>query len=184
MRQVVFFLINAYQRYISVFLPPRCRYYPSCSQYAREAVEHHGVARGLWLGVKRVCRCHPFADSGYDPVPDRFTVFRPHGLSPGKDRKSRDMCAAVSERGDSAEKDSAEKNAANSLCSASHQSVQHTDQVTDVVATGTNSQFAPIEQDALIEKKQSTHMLSSVQQHDCSDIDSGHAGLSTNARPG
>ena len=69
MHQVVSKLIVLYQRFISPLLPPRCRYYPSCSQYTLEAVASFGTCRGLWLGLKRVARCHPFAASGYDPVP-------------------------------------------------------------------------------------------------------------------
>jgi len=69
MRQVVSSIIVFYQRFISAMFPPRCRYYPSCSQYTLEAVDRFGSCRGLWLGAKRLARCHPFAESGYDPVP-------------------------------------------------------------------------------------------------------------------
>ena len=62
--------IRAY-RLISVHLPPRCRYYPSCSAYALEALEVHGAAKGSWLAVKRIGRCHPWHDGGLDPVPAR-----------------------------------------------------------------------------------------------------------------
>ena len=62
--------IRAY-RLISVHLPPRCRYYPSCSAYALEALEVHGAARGTWMAVKRIGRCHPWHDGGLDPVPGR-----------------------------------------------------------------------------------------------------------------
>ena len=62
--------IRAY-RLVSVHLPPRCRYYPSCSAYALEALEVHGAGRGTWLAVKRVGRCHPWHDGGLDPVPPR-----------------------------------------------------------------------------------------------------------------
>jgi len=70
MHQVVTAIITFYQRFISPLLPPRCRYYPTCSQYTLEAVTRFGTLRGLWLGFKRVARCHPLASTGYDPVPD------------------------------------------------------------------------------------------------------------------
>jgi len=63
-------LIYFYQRWISPLLPPRCRYYPSCSTYAVEAIQLHGSIKGAFLATKRVCRCHPFASGGYDPVPE------------------------------------------------------------------------------------------------------------------
>jgi uncharacterized protein len=60
-----------YQRFISPLLAPRCRFAPSCSQYAVDALRVHGAARGLWLAVRRLARCHPFHPGGYDPVPAR-----------------------------------------------------------------------------------------------------------------
>lgn len=62
-------LIRMYQRYISPLLPDSCIYYPTCSQYALEAIEKYGVVKGMWLGTKRILRCHPFHKGGYDPVP-------------------------------------------------------------------------------------------------------------------
>ncbi|NPV70001.1 MAG: membrane protein insertion efficiency factor YidD [Firmicutes bacterium] len=62
-------LIDLYQKAISPYLGRRCRYYPSCSEYMSEAVRKYGAARGIALGLRRVCRCHPFGGSGYDPVP-------------------------------------------------------------------------------------------------------------------
>jgi hypothetical protein len=62
-------LIRVYQRTLSPLLGPRCRFYPSCSQYMLEAVEIHGVARGAWLGLRRIGRCHPLHPGGVDPVP-------------------------------------------------------------------------------------------------------------------
>lgn len=62
-------MIRAYQLLLAPVLPPACRYYPSCSHYAMEAVERHGPWRGSWLGLRRVLRCHPWGGAGYDPVP-------------------------------------------------------------------------------------------------------------------
>jgi uncharacterized protein len=62
--------IDAYQ-HLFRDRPSPCRYVPSCSQYAREAVESHGAGRGSWLAARRVCRCHPWGGHGYDPVPGR-----------------------------------------------------------------------------------------------------------------
>lgn len=69
MRRVLIALARFWQRYPSAVLQPSCRYTPSCSAYAIEAVERYGAARGGWLAVKRLCRCHPFGGHGYDPVP-------------------------------------------------------------------------------------------------------------------
>jgi uncharacterized protein len=63
--------IIGYQRFISPLLGPRCRFAPSCSAYALEALRRHGAARGLWLTIRRLARCHPFNPGGYDPVPAR-----------------------------------------------------------------------------------------------------------------
>ena len=62
-------LIRFYQYAISPMLPPRCRYQPTCSQYAIEAVRKYGALKGGWLAAKRIGRCHPRGGSGYDPVP-------------------------------------------------------------------------------------------------------------------
>ena len=62
-------LIRIYQRMVSPMLGPRCRFYPSCSQYAIEALETHGMLRGLWLALRRLLRCHPLHHGGFDPVP-------------------------------------------------------------------------------------------------------------------
>jgi putative membrane protein insertion efficiency factor len=70
MRLVLKLLIRAYQLTLSPLLGPRCRFYPSCSRYTLEAIETHGALRGSWLGAKRICRCHPFHEGGFDPVPE------------------------------------------------------------------------------------------------------------------
>ena len=62
-------LIRAYQLTLSPLLGNSCRYEPSCSRYTYEAVQRYGWAKGSWMGVKRIARCHPFAKGGYDPVP-------------------------------------------------------------------------------------------------------------------
>lgn len=63
------FLIGIYQAVVSPLLGTRCRFHPTCSAYAREAIERHGLFRGTSLGVKRIFRCHPFHAGGIDPVP-------------------------------------------------------------------------------------------------------------------
>jgi putative membrane protein insertion efficiency factor len=69
MRHLALFLIRLYQWTVSPLLGPRCRFYPSCSQYAFEAVSRFGLTRGLWLGARRLGRCHPWHPGGVDPVP-------------------------------------------------------------------------------------------------------------------
>ena len=66
--------LRVYQYAISPMLPPRCRYLPTCSSYAVEALRRHGPLSGGWLALTRVCRCHPFADGGIDPVPETFSL--------------------------------------------------------------------------------------------------------------
>jgi len=61
--------IRFYQRVVSAYLPPSCRFTPTCSEYTAQAVTKYGMARGLYLGARRILRCHPFNPGGYDPVP-------------------------------------------------------------------------------------------------------------------
>ena len=68
-KRVFLFLIDVYRRYISTLKSPCCRYIPTCSEYAMIAIERYVVARGGWLALKRILRCHPWGGSGYDPVP-------------------------------------------------------------------------------------------------------------------
>jgi len=69
-RAVLIALIRGYQWFISPLLGNHCRFYPSCSEYAREAIERHGAVRGVWLAIRRVARCHPWHPGGVDPVPE------------------------------------------------------------------------------------------------------------------
>ena len=70
MRKILIIIIKGYGYLISPFLGNHCRYYPSCSSYAVEALEKHGAMRGTWLALKRILRCHPFHPGGVDPVPE------------------------------------------------------------------------------------------------------------------
>ena len=67
--RLLLLVLGGYRRWISPLLGPRCRFAPSCSAYAAEAVRVHGAGRGSWLAVRRVARCHPFHPGGHDPVP-------------------------------------------------------------------------------------------------------------------
>ena len=85
MRHLLLALIGAYRRWISPLLGQRCRFAPSCSAYAAEAIAVHGALRGGWLAVRRIARCHPFHPGGHDPVPQesrRSTTMDPRPSSP------------------------------------------------------------------------------------------------------
>lgn len=71
MRALLSLPIRAYQLLISPLLGPSCRFHPSCSHYAIEAIDTHGAGRGLWLSARRIARCHPWCEGGHDPVPPR-----------------------------------------------------------------------------------------------------------------
>jgi putative membrane protein insertion efficiency factor len=68
-RTLALFLLRFYKRFISPLLPPMCRFEPTCSVYMMQAIEKYGVARGVWLGLKRLSHCHPLNPGGWDPVP-------------------------------------------------------------------------------------------------------------------
>jgi putative membrane protein insertion efficiency factor len=68
-RSAIIRVLRLYKVLLSPLLPTACRFHPSCSEYAIEAVEIHGVPRGLWLSLRRLARCHPFRKGGFDPVP-------------------------------------------------------------------------------------------------------------------
>jgi uncharacterized protein len=77
MKNIFIRVIRLYQ-FLSTFTPPCCRFTPSCSHYTVQAIEHHGVFHGSWLGLKRLCRCHPLSQGGFDPPPPaRVTVVSP-----------------------------------------------------------------------------------------------------------
>ena len=69
MKFLLLALVKFYRMFISPMLPPSCRYVPTCSEYALIAIEKYGAWKGGWLAVKRICRCHPWHEGGYDPVP-------------------------------------------------------------------------------------------------------------------
>lgn len=68
MKFLVLDLLGVYKAIVSPFLPPACRFEPTCSEYARDAVEKYGAIKGTWMGVKRILRCQPFCEGGHDPV--------------------------------------------------------------------------------------------------------------------
>jgi uncharacterized protein len=72
--EILQLLLGAYQILVSPLLGPSCRFHPSCSRYAQGCLERHGVWRGSWLSVRRVCRCHPWSDGGYDPPPELLSL--------------------------------------------------------------------------------------------------------------
>lgn len=72
MKRLLILLLKFYRRFVSPLLPPSCRFHPTCSAYALEAVERFGALRGGYLAVRRLLRCHPFNPGGFDPVPSEF----------------------------------------------------------------------------------------------------------------
>ena len=74
MKIILMGIIKIYQKVISPLTPPSCRFYPTCSHYGIEAIEKHGALKGSWLAVRRISKCHPFHEGGFDPVPEKETV--------------------------------------------------------------------------------------------------------------
>ena len=68
MQGVLIALLKAYKYWLSPWLPSACRFHPTCSDYMRQAIERYGAARGVWLGLKRLAKCHPMHEGGFDPV--------------------------------------------------------------------------------------------------------------------
>lgn len=66
--QLLLTILRMYKRWISPMLPSACRFYPTCSEYTMDAVQKHGALRGTWMGIRRLLRCHPFHEGGFDPV--------------------------------------------------------------------------------------------------------------------
>ncbi|MBQ3223937.1 MAG: membrane protein insertion efficiency factor YidD [Clostridia bacterium] len=69
MKRILIWLVRGYKRFISPLLPPACRFTPTCSEYALEAIQKYGALKGGWMALRRLLRCHPFHPGGYDPVP-------------------------------------------------------------------------------------------------------------------
>ncbi|MBD7985514.1 membrane protein insertion efficiency factor YidD [Sporosarcina sp. Sa2YVA2] len=71
MKSILIGIIKVYQKILSPLTPPTCRFYPTCSHYGVEALQKHGALKGSWLAIKRISRCHPFHEGGFDPVPEK-----------------------------------------------------------------------------------------------------------------
>jgi putative membrane protein insertion efficiency factor len=71
MKHIFMAVIRFYQKFLSPLKPPSCRFYPTCSHYGLEAIRVHGAAKGGWLTIKRILKCHPFHPGGFDPVPEK-----------------------------------------------------------------------------------------------------------------
>lgn len=78
MKQLFIWLIRGYRIFISPLFPPTCRFQPTCSMYAIQAIERFGAIKGSWLATKRILRCHPFHPGGYDPVPESSCSCKNH----------------------------------------------------------------------------------------------------------
>lgn len=87
MSRLLRFLVHLYRYTVGTVLPNSCRFEPSCSQYALEALSRHGAARGSWLALKRICRCHPLSAGGCDPVPEPPDATRPARIADSGDSR-------------------------------------------------------------------------------------------------
>ncbi|NIQ08879.1 MAG: membrane protein insertion efficiency factor YidD [Gammaproteobacteria bacterium] len=76
MRKFLILLIKVYQTVVSPYTGGHCRFYPTCSSYAAEAISHHGPLRGVWLSIRRIGRCHPWHEGGIDPVPGTEHLYK------------------------------------------------------------------------------------------------------------
>ncbi|WP_262177586.1 membrane protein insertion efficiency factor YidD [Saccharococcus sp. Marseille-Q5394] len=74
MKSILIYIIKTYQKIISPLTPPSCRFYPTCSHYGVEALQKHGALKGTWLTIRRISKCHPFHEGGFDPVPDKNDI--------------------------------------------------------------------------------------------------------------
>lgn len=87
MKRFFIWLIRGYQRFISPFFPPSCRFYPTCSTYSIQAIEKHGALKGSLMAIARISRCHPLTEGGRDPVPDHFTLKRQRETKHNEEKK-------------------------------------------------------------------------------------------------
>lgn len=88
LRKLLIKLLAYYKRWLSPLLGPRCRYYPSCSSYAQQAIGRYGVVAGGWMTMTRLLRCSPLSDGGYDPLPDHFCWWRGPTTEPTEMQKN------------------------------------------------------------------------------------------------
>jgi len=79
MRRLIILCVRCYRYCLSPFMATHCRFHPSCSSYAEQALQQHGLIKGLWLALRRIGRCHPWHPGGYDPVPENRTDKHAHG---------------------------------------------------------------------------------------------------------